>query len=170
MTVHFENPVHFDNPDRAGIIELTLCQQGQEDGGPELPAEDTVTNDRGSIDCPRCLARQWIDAALDRWIDAALDRWIDAALDRWIISKDFFTSRPDAAALDAAVDAAIFALDLDAAAFDGRMNAALDRWIESDHDRYFAKFLDGRPAAAILATALDAALDRHKQAKESGPA
>ena len=117
-----------------------------------------------------CLARQWIDAALDRWIDAALDRWIDAALDRWIISKDFFTSRPDAAALDAAVDAAIFALDLDAAAFDGRMNAALDRWIESDHDRYFAKFLDGRPAAAILATALDAALDRHKQAKESGPA
>ena len=169
MTVHFENPVHFDNPDRAGIVERTLCQQGQEDGGPELPAEDTVTNDRSSIDCPRCLARQWIDAAISRRIDAAISRRIDHAIARGrrldaatagdTLDLDAAVNcRPDAAALDAALDAAIFALDLDAAAFDGRMNAALDRWIESDHDRYFAKFFARRPAAAALDAAIAAAI------------
>ena len=110
MTVHFENPVHFDNPDRAGILDLALCQQGQGDGGPELRDGDTITNDRSSIDCPQCLARQWLDAAISRRLDAALDaaiaRRINAALER---SPDF------ALDLDAAIARRPAAADIDLA-------------------------------------------------------
>ena len=170
MTVHFENPIHFDNPDRAGILDLALCQQGQGDGGPELRDGDTITNDRSSIDCPQCLARQWLDAAISRRLDAALDAALSAAVDNAINAalarNPAFTldldaavnRRPAVADIDLAFDAAAFNAALDAATVDGRMNAALDRWIESDHDRYFAYFFVRRPAAAALDAAIAAAI------------